>query len=400
MTLKEFPDSVGKSIRAAGDTHRGRVRQANEDAYLCRSDIGLWVVADGIGGLSGGGSASRAIVEELGRLAIGPGLAARAEARLRGINNELYEQGGGQSAATVVALIREGEEFVCLWAGDSRLYRLRGDFLTQITSDHTPVQEAIAAGLLKRDDAGIVGLDHIVSRAVGVALDVDLDRLTGMIQPGDVFLLCTDGLSKTVAEASLIEHLADPDPRMAVGLLIGDALDQGGPDNVTAVVVRVALKVEPQRAAVPKTLAKLSAPCRVPARVDAERGRRVHAWGRRLCMMALLAAIFTSGQSASIMQMSPGSNLALADTRQALLLWAELAFVLAAAVGFVGRRYRALALVSALLLLAGLGVVTIAVTDIGDPAMLAAHLPRPDYPLPLARLSKRLYEEVHPWLSN
>jgi serine/threonine protein phosphatase Stp1 len=229
-------------------TDVGAVRKHNEDNLLSRADLGLWVVADGAGGHESGEVASAMIVEALGRLP--PGLnagalissirlavgqvhgALRAEAAQRG--------GNAMLASTVVCLMIRDGHFACLWAGDSRGYLLRGGQLQQITHDHSLVQELVDSGALSPEDAERHPHANVITRAVGADDDdMELDKVIGQAQPGDRFLLCSDGLSKTLSETEIRNLLAAPDGMPPTELLIGAALARSVNDNVTAIVVEV-----------------------------------------------------------------------------------------------------------------------------------------------------------------
>jgi len=228
-------------LTSAGASHRGCHRTDNQDAFLERHDIGLWAVADGMGGLAHGARASQAIVQALTGLKPGAGLADRVGACLAKVNDDLHwdatmTDGGRMMGSTVVILLVTGDRFLCLWAGDSRLYRWRRGSLLRVTSDHTPIQGLLDAGLV-RDEQALRGLDHVVTRAVGTQVGLDLDRIEGVMETGDIYLLCTDGLSKVVDEGAIASLLVSDGPARAVDRLIAAALAAGGPDNVTALVV-------------------------------------------------------------------------------------------------------------------------------------------------------------------
>ncbi|MBV9778154.1 MAG: serine/threonine-protein phosphatase, partial [Acetobacteraceae bacterium] len=167
-----------------------------------------------------------------GRIA-GAHEALRAEAARRG-------EGAILAAALVVLLVR-GEHFACLWAGDSRAYLLRDGALTQVTSDHSLVQEMLDAGAITPDEARTHPSGNVITRAVGAEPEaLDLEKITDRLQGNDRFLLCSDGLCKTLEESELGALLASPDPASPAELLVAAALAREAGDNVTAVVVEVA----------------------------------------------------------------------------------------------------------------------------------------------------------------
>ncbi len=229
-------------------TDVGAVRKHNEDNMLARPDIGLWVVADGAGGHDSGEVASGMIVEALSRLpaTLGAGeLLSGIRLTVSGVHAALREEAarrGSNSmiASTFVGLMIRDKHFACLWAGDSRAYLLRQGQLQQITRDHSLVQELVDAGTLRPEDAERHPHANVITRAVGADDEtLELDKVIGQIQPGDRFLLCSDGLSKTLSEQEIQGLLGAPDGVPPTELLIAAALAHRVNDNVTAVVVEV-----------------------------------------------------------------------------------------------------------------------------------------------------------------
>jgi len=223
-------------------THVGTVRKHNEDSFVERGDLGVWAVADGAGGHARGDVASRMVAEALEGLPsnLTPAeVLAEIRKRMTETNTALRASTAPDeiSASTVVILIARGDHFACLWAGDSRAYLLRDGVMTQITRDHSLVQEMVEAGAIKAEDAESHPNANVITRAIGSEDDLDLDKVSDRLMPGDRFLLCSDGLCKTLPEQMLAELLAiadDPAER-----LIEATLRHRGRDNVTAVVVDV-----------------------------------------------------------------------------------------------------------------------------------------------------------------
>ncbi|HWT08076.1 MAG TPA: protein phosphatase 2C domain-containing protein [Roseomonas sp.] len=221
-------------------THPGAVRPRNEDALLERPDIGLWVVADGAGGHGAGDVASNAIVAAMG--AIPPGLSAAellAQVRLRlaAVHQDLQEEAerrgpGRILASTVVVMLARGEHFAMLWAGDSRAYLLRHGALSRVTKDHSLVQELVDQGTLREDEAESHPQANVITRAIGAHGELELDKVSGRIAEGDRFLLCTDGLFKTMAEAEIAAMLAAGGNAQAI---VTEAVGRGARDNVSAI---------------------------------------------------------------------------------------------------------------------------------------------------------------------
>jgi serine/threonine protein phosphatase PrpC len=229
---------------AAYATHPGRVRTHNEDSYLALSEIGLWAVADGMGGHEMGAAASCAITDALRHLVATktPVLGRTVRMLLETVNDDLRFRAAMFGSdrlvgSTVVVLLVTGDAFTCLWAGDSRLYRLRYGVLEQMTEDHTPRRAMVEAGVLSPDRAASHSLDNLVSRAVGAHPELSLEETTGDCGPGDVFLLCSDGLTKVVDDATIADILSQADLTAAPQRLVDAALAAGAPDNITALVV-------------------------------------------------------------------------------------------------------------------------------------------------------------------
>jgi serine/threonine protein phosphatase PrpC len=231
--------------RSAAMTNQGNVRDHNEDAILDNPEVGLWGVADGMGGHSGGDVASGMIVESL-KQASRPqsfsGFVDEVDDRIRAVNNTLYAktQSGesqGLSGSTVAVLMAWGRYCLTAWAGDSRVYRYRDGALKQISRDHSEAQELIDEGTLTPEANDARLQSNIITRAVGGLEDLTLDLELRELREKDRFLICSDGLYREVSEADMIRHLAKPDPQQACEGLINQALSGPCSDNVSVVVV-------------------------------------------------------------------------------------------------------------------------------------------------------------------
>jgi protein phosphatase/serine/threonine-protein phosphatase Stp1 len=233
-------------IRFAATSHVGRVRKINEDSILSLPDQRIWVVADGMGGHEAGDFASQTIVDTIAM--IQPDLSPaelmkelrqtilKAHERIHVASETKYHTTVG---ATVVALILTDTHFLCFWAGDSRLYRLRGGELEMLTADHSVVGEFVAAGEMTWDEAENHPHSNAITRAVGVGEELALDKIRGEVEPGDRYLLCSDGLTKYANFATLKKLiLAEPIETVAEKLK-SFALESGGGDNVSIIVVDV-----------------------------------------------------------------------------------------------------------------------------------------------------------------
>jgi serine/threonine protein phosphatase PrpC len=227
-------------------THVGCRRRINEDAVLSRPELGVWAVADGMGGHDAGEVASALVVESLAKL--GPGLApaeraAAAGRALAGVNKLLIamasEGSGGRTiGSTVVALLAGEAAFVCLWAGDSRIYRARAGALQQLTRDHSLVQELVDLGEIAQADAERHPNANVITRAVGVDATLELDTVEGDVRSGDVFLLASDGLTRLVSDAELLAGLQGAVLEETADSFLSTCLDRGAPDNVSLVILR------------------------------------------------------------------------------------------------------------------------------------------------------------------
>lgn len=233
-------------LRSWAMTHPGAKRKHNEDAYVQRPDLGIWAVADGAGGHQAGEVAAGMIVEALE--AIPPELSAsellgqvrlRIESAHAALRELAMRRGPGVTmASTVVVLLARNDHFACLWAGDSRAYLLRDGALRQITHDHSLVQELVDTGVITEQEAESHPRANVITRAVGAALeDFALDKVSGRLMVGDRFLLCSDGLSKTLSEEQLAELLAADQGVPTPQEMIAAALAMNASDNVTAVTI-------------------------------------------------------------------------------------------------------------------------------------------------------------------
>lgn len=225
-------------------TDAGAVRTRNEDSLVCRDDAGLWAVADGAGGHGAGDVASQAVAEALAglpRQLSAAELLAQVRLRLGAVHADLQDQAAAAGparilASTVVVLLARGGHYAALWAGDSRIYLLRDGVFRRVTRDHSVVQEMVDAGTLTEEEAEAHPQANVITRAIGARGELQLDKLSDRILPGDAFLLCSDGLFKALPERLIGERLRYG----ATGAdLVREAVAAGARDNVTAVVVRV-----------------------------------------------------------------------------------------------------------------------------------------------------------------
>lgn len=236
-------DKTVSRIVSGATTHVGKVRRNNEDNFLVATQHGLWAVADGMGGLSAGDVASRVVVEELGAVAAAASAAellencersiVNANSRLRTISSE---RGAVLGTTVAVLLIFQGH-YAGVWSGDSRIYRIRRRAIEQISVDHSEVQELVSEGRLSLEEARAWPRRNVITRAIGVSDHPELDIRGGALEPGDLFVICSDGLTNHVDDEEILALASANPPQRACDLLVGLTLDRGAADNVTVVTV-------------------------------------------------------------------------------------------------------------------------------------------------------------------
>lgn len=250
-------------VRAAARSDVGRHRTNNEDTYFADEQLGLFVVADGLGGHASGEVASRLAVEtisqQMARWAAGggappamgaavgggPEAATHLANSIRFANQVIHETANctpryqGMATTVVAALVADGR-VILGHVGDSRIYRVRDRKLEQLSRDHSLVREQVALGLISEDEAAVSPQRHVVTRALGMEPKVQVDVQVQEIQEGDTLLLCSDGLSDMVDEPVMLEAVvqAGDDLEAACSALVELANARGGRDNITAVLVQ------------------------------------------------------------------------------------------------------------------------------------------------------------------
>ena len=234
-------------LEHAALTHVGR-RANNEDNFCAEPRLGLFAVADGMGGAQAGEVASKLAASALeGRDSDGLSGLERVDALIQEANRRVYDRAttdpsaSGMGTTMTVALV-EGMTVAIGHVGDSRAYLVRGDRMEQLTEDHSLVNELLKSGRLSEEEAQVHPQRSVITRAVGTDPDVDVDAFTIEAEEGDVFLICSDGLTDMVEDEDILEvldrHRDDLDK--AVRALVAAANRGGGEDNITAVAFRVA----------------------------------------------------------------------------------------------------------------------------------------------------------------
>ena len=249
------------SIEARGITDVGQRRDHNEDAYLVDEGLGLFIVADGMGGHAGGGTASRLAVETIqaalarareddpGRFGTGdaedtrvPDLLRQAVERACKVIYDTAQSDAelaGMGTTVTAVLVDDGTAFVA-HVGDSRCYLLREGRIYQVSEDHSLVNEQLKAGAISADEAKHSRFKNIITRSVGFEQQVVVDLMGLELQPGDAVVICCDGLSNLVDDPEILSIVEESPIDLSPGRLVALANDRGGDDNITVIVIRAA----------------------------------------------------------------------------------------------------------------------------------------------------------------
>jgi serine/threonine protein phosphatase PrpC len=225
-------------------THVGRVRQRNEDSHLARPEMGIWAVADGMGGHADGDVASQTLIRALA--SIGQPTSAEAlldllEDSISRVNDRLRQLGqqrGAVVGTTLAVLLARDGHYACIWSGDSRIYLIRDGEIIQLSRDHTEVQELLAEGSITAEEARNWAGRNGITRAIGVYDEPELEMTSGPLSPGDVFVICSDGLTNHVRDDEILRSVTASPSQQACDELISLTLERGALDNVTVVVAR------------------------------------------------------------------------------------------------------------------------------------------------------------------
>lgn len=229
--------------RATGLSHPGRRRRRNEDSWVC--DPPLFAVADGMGGARAGEIASKLAASALGTQADGTG-EERVVALIQEANRRVYERGAEDSAASgmgttiTLALVEDGAVAIG-HVGDSRAYLIREDEIEQLTDDHSLVAELVRSGKLSPEEAETHPQRSVITRVLGTDPEVDVDAFSVPAQPGDLFMICSDGLTSMVGDETILDVLRRrrDDLDAAAKELIDSANRSGGEDNITVVFFEI-----------------------------------------------------------------------------------------------------------------------------------------------------------------
>lgn len=289
--------------RASALTDTGRRRLQNEDAFVC--DPPLFAVADGMGGAQAGEIASRLAAAALEERALELRGAEAVAELVREANDRIFRHAlgdptvAGMGTTVTAMLVDERAGTIAIGhVGDSRAYRVRGGELAQLTADHSLVAELVRSGRLSPEEAEQHPHRSVITRALGTEAQVEVDALTVSMLPGDLYLLCSDGLTSMVRDADILALLdaAGGDPERGAGALVDAANGAGGEDNITVVLFEV-IDGEPppsELAAEPDAVtAEQAVPGGAPQPPPTAPPVRRHgagAGGRRLALAAVVAA--------------------------------------------------------------------------------------------------------------
>jgi protein phosphatase len=256
------------------DTSVGRIRRVNEDSYLAAAPV--FAVADGMGGHGSGDVASRLAVEVLARCVMLRPLFTEAVLHALAEANQVIisHDGPNRMGTTITGLAGletlGGDRLIVFNVGDSRVYRLAGDRIEQLTVDHSEVHELVVAGVLTPEQARTHPRRNVVTRALGGGPELAVDHWLVPATGGDRFLICSDGLFGELPDEAMAPLLAVPNPQQAAGALVAAANEAGGHDNITALVVDIESSDAPEFRPIQATVPLQKSPGRPGA--PAQRG--------------------------------------------------------------------------------------------------------------------------------
>ncbi|MDG9977240.1 PP2C family protein-serine/threonine phosphatase [Ectopseudomonas oleovorans] len=249
------------SVVFAAQSVAGQVRTHNEDALACRPDLGLWALADGMGGHARGEVASALALEELvGALQQGEELFAAVHAAHLAIAAAAQPVAGEAGmGSTLVAVRLNGDEFELAWVGDSRAYRIGSEHIEQLSHDHSWVQAMVDVGRMSAEEAREHPRRNVILQCLGQVGQVpDVGLLRARLAPDELLLLCSDGLTSELDDAAIQRCCAEAATlEMMVEQLVGLANSHGGRDNISCIVLGLGPAAEPREASPPGLLRKL-----------------------------------------------------------------------------------------------------------------------------------------------
>ncbi|MBF7095854.1 Stp1/IreP family PP2C-type Ser/Thr phosphatase [Alkalibacter mobilis] len=240
-------------MRIGFGTDIGRQRRVNQDALLAteaKDGVAVFAVADGLGGHKGGEIASRMLIDEIGNYFKNTSISSFNDFRhlkaavmqeIESINSKIYHAGLGDQdllgmGSTLTMCISNGDQLHIFHVGDSRLYVFETDSFKKLTKDHSLVESLVEAGEITREEAKRHPNKNVLTRAVGTDENTNVDYVNFQLQNGQRFLICSDGLTNYVEEDKISEIVLEYDPQEAVNKLIETANENGGGDNITAII--------------------------------------------------------------------------------------------------------------------------------------------------------------------
>ena len=236
------PTTMTTGLSYSAITHTGLVRTNNEDSFVAKSSLGLWVVADGMGGQEAGEVASAIAATTIHKLVSKGNALADAIRRAHKAVQEASYHGVGSKGmgTTIVAAQADIQAYEVAWVGDSRAYLWDGQALTRLTRDHSLVQELLDAGAIRPDEADSHPQRHVITQSVGVSGydEIRVDKIAGRWELGQWLMLCSDGLTSELSDTEIADLLATANsPREATQQLVTAALNSGGQDNITIEII-------------------------------------------------------------------------------------------------------------------------------------------------------------------
>ena len=268
--------STTYAYESAGATHKGMRREHNEDSYLVDPDLGLYVVCDGMGGHQAGDVASRLAVDAIQKRLAETLANAKQDAESLGntvldaLNHAnqtirrspLFDRQQANMGTTVALVLTRGDSAIVAHVGDSRVYRLRGGKLIALTRDHSFLQAQVGAGFVSKEEARLSHNRNLVTRALGMEATIAADVGNSRVAPGDVYLICSDGLNTMVSDNDIeiaVNELQE-NLDLAGQVLVQVANDHGGHDNITLVLLKAQSMAAPAPAAASPRPAPASEP--------------------------------------------------------------------------------------------------------------------------------------------
>lgn len=233
-------------MRVGSLTDIGKVREINQDAFAVDADLGLYLVADGMGGHAAGERASQTAVEIIRERLEGVAEGQETQAltvAIQEANRQIIDDSEADESlrgmgTTATAILLRGTRIYVGHVGDSRAYLIRNRRIDQITEDHSVVAQLVRARAITPQEAARHPYRNVITRCLGMNRELEVDTTSRELKPGDRVLICSDGLSGPVSDDEMLQHvLGHPDPQESCQALVDLAIERGAPDNVTVVIL-------------------------------------------------------------------------------------------------------------------------------------------------------------------